>query len=325
MSSDMIMFAVPETPWHNLGASYQTPPKTSKEIMEGAKLDFTVSTEKMETTLHGKIPGWHTVYREDNNELLGVVHTGRPNVVQNVDAFGMFDKLIGDKVEFDAAGSLGGGAMVFGAFLVKEQYRVLDEDIDHYLLVINDHLKPDGKVTILNTPVRVVCQNMIGNLLYKSLYQMRMPVTSDEGVRLTLTNKMFDTVNACKVRLNRQAEALVQQKIDHQYVSGLLDTLFPLIKVGDTDEVAINKTNERIEAIRSQFLSDCMNADNLGNFRGTAYQAFGAVTDFATHYFSKPEKAYDLGARMKVLPGIAADSPSALVTKFLTYNQRKMA
>lgn len=318
------MIYVGEVPWHGLGVSYAEPPKTSAEIIEGAKLGWEVGSDPMYTEHHREVPGYHTVYRQDDMSLLGVVQTPRPRLVQNVDTFQLFDKLMGEKVDFETAASLGHGERIFGCFVVREKYRVLDDDIDHYFVVVNDHLQADGKITLLHTPIRVVCQNTLDAALSKNLYKYRMPITSDEGVALTLTNNIFDMVSGCSKYLEKSAKSMLDQKIDKDYVAGLLDELFPLVKTED-GESAYSKANERMEALRATFLSSCMGADNLGNYTGTAYQAFNAVTDYAGHFFSKVDKAYDLDSRMKVMSGIASDGPSVMVKKFLAYNKRKAA
>lgn len=315
------MMYVGETPWHGLGTKYDNPPKTSAEIIGGAQLGWTVNSAPMKTDLHGEIDSYHAIYREDNNEVLGVVKQLYPKLVQNSDTFNMFDRLIGDSLDVETAASLGRGETIFGCFKFKGGHKLLDDDVEHYFVVMNDHLKVDGKVTVLNTPVRVVCQNTLSEAVNKANYKLRIPVTSDQNVNITLADKLFDSMDNAMRQLQKQAEEMCSQKITRDHVEKLLDELFPYIQV--EGESTYSKANQNMEVLRDTFISQCMGADNLANYRGTAYQVFNALTDFDTHYYSNFEKSYDLNYRMQMLPGIGENT--GRTAKFLKIKDKLIA
>lgn len=317
------MMYVGEVPWHGLGTRYETPPKTSKEIIEGAKLDWKVNAAPMKTDLHGDIANYHAIYREDNQEVLGVANRAYPKLVQNAETFTTFDQLIGESLDVETAASLGRGETVFGCFKIRNSYKVMDDETEHYFVVMNDHLKVDGKVTILNTPVRVVCQNTLSAALNNNVYKLRIPVTDDYNVNVTLADKLFASIDRATSNLQIQAEKMCSQKIDRTYVERVLDELFPYIQV--EGESTYSKANENTQVIRDTFISQCMGADNLANYRGTTYQIFNALTDFEQHYFKKVEKSYDLNYRMKMLPGVGVESEPSKVTKFLRIKDKLLA
>lgn len=309
------MMYVKETPWHGLGHRYETAPETPQEIITAAELDWRVNTAKMKTDLHNDVFNYHAIYREDNNMVLGVVNRARPEVVQNIDAFNAFEQILGREVVVDTAASLGHGETVFGCFKINEGYTVLDDKIDHYFVVMNDHLKADGKVTILNTPIRVVCQNTLSAALSNNSYKVRIPVSDNKAVNSELARKIISGAGLAMDSLTSNAQKMVKQKISRDHIEAVLDELFPMIKAeGDSLHT---KANETVEMMRETFLSECLGADNLGNYRGTQYQVFNALTDFSQHYFKNPEKSYDLRYRMNLMPGMGTDSPANLVSKYL--------
>lgn len=316
------MLYVGETPWHNLGTHYDVAPKTSQEIIQGAKLGWEVGAAPMKTELHDKVLGYHTIYREDNNEILGVVNNARPRLVQNSETFNAFDHLIGSEIEVETAASLGIGETVFGCFKIKDQYKLVDDAVDHYFVVMNDHLKVDGKVTVLNTPVRVVCQNTLSAALSNNYYKVRIPITNDSGINYELATKILASAGAAIDQLGKKAEKMLAQKVSRESLEKVLDELFPYIQA---DGMSLhNKTNERVSMMRSTFLS-CMAADNLANYRGTSYQIFNALTDYTQHYFRNVDKCYDLNHRMQLLPGIGVDSEPNKVSKFLSIADKLIA
>lgn len=311
--------------WTGLGAKYNEPPKSSEEIINGAKLNWTVNHEQMYTESHGKIPGWNTIYREDNNQILGVIYRHKITHVQNIDAFKAMEPLIADgRISVDTSACFGGTDQVFATFRINESYKILDDALDHYFVVINDHLKPDGKVTVLNTPVRVACMNVLAAALSKNLYNMRVPISSELGVnRNTASHIIMEAENSVK-QLQEKAEKMATQKVSRECVEKLLDLLFPMLPADSLDNMR-SKQNETAEIMRMTFINDCMNADNLQNYRGTQFQLFQAVTDFDSHYFKKVDSGYDLTYRMNRLPGVGTAYSETATSKYMKYKAQLAA
>lgn len=305
---------VQEMPWTNLGRHIDNAPVTSKEIIEKADLNWKVDAAQMYSEIHGEVKGYHVIYRTDNNDILGVVNNPRPQLVQNAETFEAVEPLIGKEIELETVSGLGIGNQVFGCFKIKQEYNIFDDKIEHYYVVLNDHLKVDGKVTILNTPIRVVCQNSLATALSNNYYKLRVPITADKVANQTMAEKILAHSQDAITYLERIAKKLYNQKISRDGIDKLLDELFPLVKTEYPG--AFSKQNEKTEMLRETFIKDCLGADNLANVRGTNWQIYNAVTDFDTHYYSKVDKAYDLDYRMSKLPGVGTQTETSIVAKF---------
>lgn len=317
------MLYVGETPWHGLGVKYDAPPKTSEEIINGASLGWEVGAEPMKTDLHDKIYGYHAIYRKDNNEVLGVVNNGHPQIVQNRDTFNTFNRMIGSDLDVETAASLGRGETVFGCFKINGGFKVIDDDVDHYFVVLNDHLRPDGKITVLNTPVRVVCQNTLSAALSNSAYKLRIPITDDFSVNESMAIKLKESVGTAIDSLNRRAEKMLKMKITRSEIDTILDELFPYM-TGSDGTMLDNVANMNQSVVRDTF-TQCLAVDNLANYRGTAWQIMNALTDFTQHYYKKVEKSFDLNYRMKKLPGVGQPTETDLVAKYLKMADKLVA
>lgn len=317
------MLYVGETPWHGLGVKYDAPPKTSEEIINGASLGWEVGAEPMKTDLHDKIYGYHAIYRKDNNEVLGVVNNGHPQIVQNRDTFNTFNRMIGSDLDVETAASLGRGETVFGCFKINGGFKVIDDDVDHYFVVLNDHLRPDGKITVLNTPVRVVCQNTLSAALSNSAYKLRIPITDDFSVNESMAIKLKESVGTAIDSLNRRAEKMLKMKITRSEIDTILDELFPYM-TGSDGTMLDNVANMNQSVVRDTF-TQCLAVDNLANYRGTAWQIMNALTDFTQHYYKKIEKSFDLNYRMKKLPGVGQPTETDLVAKYLKMADKLVA
>ena len=305
---------IKETPWAGLGTQYIEQPTTSTQIVEEAKLNWTTALIPMKTDLHDHVGNYQAVYREDTNQILGVINKPSPTLVQNIDMFNTFDYLIGQSVDIETTSAFDQNRLIMGAFKVKQQYKILDDEIDHYFVVINDHLKGDGKVSVLNTPVRIVCQNTIETAIHKSFYHLRIPVGNDISLNQSMSKRIISSIDDAIMDLQKKAEDLYSKKTDKIFVEKVLDEFFPYIKA-DEDSALHSKSNQNIEMLRETFMTDCMDADNLNNFRGTQYQVYQALVDFHQHYVTKIDNAYDLTYRMKKISGIGAETNKA--AKFL--------
>jgi phage/plasmid-like protein (TIGR03299 family) len=315
---------IPTTPWAGLGTTYENVPKSSQEIIEGAKLNWDVGATRMFTSLHERVRDYHAIYREDNNDVLGVVNIANPRIVQNTDTFNALTKLIqSDEITIDTASSLGLGEKVFGTFKINEKYKVFDDEIEHYLVVFNDHLKPDGKVTILNTPIRVVCQNTLSAALSSNCLKYRISCPTESVLHDSLAKNILEATQRSKFALTNKAEILLQRKVSRDDIEIILDELFPYIKTNDGS--SHQKANDTTAMIRDTFVEKCLYADNLANYDGTQYQVFNALTDFTGHYYKNAEYGLDIDKRMNLLPGMGGESQASLVTKFLKMSDKLAA
>lgn len=321
------LLSVREVPWHGLGVILDTSPKTAREIIEIGKLGWTVSAMPMyadfhdDTTEMKSVPNWHVVYRDDTKNVLGVINRKLVTTVQNEDMFNSIEPLMGNYIETETAASLGYGENVFGCFKIKDEYKVADDTFTHYFVVLNEHNKSDGKVTVLNTPVRVVCQNTLASALSNNIMKMRIPVTADHIAASLLSHKLEESVEVAHQQLELRAEFMLKQKVSPTQREMLLDELFPYIQTNDDDSIESSheRANERTMMIRDIFVNECIGAENLANYEGTAYQLYNASTDFFQHYWANVENAYDLNKRMQTLPGYGVSESVSKVNKTLQF------
>lgn len=310
------MIHLNELPWYGVAKDLTKENiRSSKDIIDAADLDWEVDYTSMNTAIHGTVPGWNAIYRTDNKDILGVVNKARPKLVQNSQMFNPVEKMIGSSLDIEAASSIHFSESVFASFRVREQYKILDDDVDTYLVVVNNHLKADGKVTVFNTPVRVVCQNILSYALSKALYSLRVPVTYEASINSTLAVNLIQNVHDASKSLEKRAAALVSKKVDASYLDKVLDVLFPLQLM---DGLPLpTKANEKMEMQRDAFITECMGADNLANYRGTQWQVVNALIDYDTHMFRSGDKAYDLNYRMNLMPGVGVITEPSKVIQFL--------
>lgn len=315
--------AVREKPWEGLGFQYGTSRGTSQQLIHEAGLDWEVAAAKMKTDEHGIIGNYHTIYRTDRtgtDGILGVINKRNPILVQNSDAFLPFEGMMDNGVlDIETASVLGQGENIFGVFKINNAYKMLDDQVDMYFVVYNNHLAGDGKVTVFNSPIRVVCQNQLSHLLHNNNQKMRVQVSFDNGVKAKTMSRLQTYYGNAVLDLQSRAEALYKKKITREQVEILMDELFPFANEDDPDSIH-SKANMRIEMARDSFLTDCLGAEDLQNYRGTALQIVNALVDWDGHYFANVDKAYDLNYRMN--RGFGTSPEGAITKKGMTVLKR---
>lgn len=194
-------------PWHSGIGTDVSNCETSKEVMQKAKLDFTISKCELvaqmpfrvnanndldenagdfikDGMIYRSCPNAFATYRTDINVPLGIVKD-KYEVVQNVDAFNFFDDAIGEgKAIWDRAGCFGHGHKLFVSAKLPIQTKVGKDDyIDNYLVFSNSH---DGSssVTIMFTPIRIICTNMLNGALKNNENYIKIRHTQSAGERL---------------------------------------------------------------------------------------------------------------------------------------------
>ena len=193
-------------PWSSGLGKEVTDCVTAKEVMQKAKLDWTVEKCELVAKMPFNINGNNTVdekngdfsykgniyrecpkaygtYRTDHNIPLGIVKD-KYKVVQNIDAFNFFDDAIGkDKALWQKAGWFGVGQKVFVTAKLPTTIKVGNDEIENYLVFSNSH---DGSssINILFTPIRVVCTNMLNSALKNADSYIRIRHTESAEEKL---------------------------------------------------------------------------------------------------------------------------------------------
>lgn len=164
-----------KVPWHGLGNKVDGN-LTPDEMLVAAQLDWTVSKRPLyfadkpntwdlndprgEASLL-KADKHYAIVRDTDNRVLS--HCGEAFVpFQNQETMSFFKKFTeAGHMEMDTAGSLSDGERVWGLAKIKKGFKLAGGDeIEGYLLMANSH-KVGSAMTIMFTPIRVVCNNTI--------------------------------------------------------------------------------------------------------------------------------------------------------------------
>jgi len=143
------MFSVRATPWHGLGAVLERPPATIAEANQASGLGWRVEREPIAVDRGDaataqdwweprceEIPGYYATVRQDTRTVLGIVGE-RYRIVQNEEAFQFVDQLLGSSLNFETAGSLGGGRRVWVLATLPEHIEVGGDPVRPYVLLMN--------------------------------------------------------------------------------------------------------------------------------------------------------------------------------------------
>lgn len=267
------MFSVRETPWHGLGTIVQDAP-TSEEAIKIAGLDWDV-IQKPVYANGNIIKGYKANIRETDGNVLGLV-TDRYRIVQNRDAFGFTDALLGEGVTYETAGSLANGKKIW-LLASLEGRSITGEQYDPYLVFFNSH-DGSGAIKVAITPVRVVCQNTLNlalkqasrtwSCMHKGDIRSKM---DDARYTLSHTKEYLDA-------LEEEFGNLKLKKLTDDRVKQYVEDLLPL----DENEPS-NVRRRNIEAMRKDLLYRYFFAPDLVDVEKSAYRFINAVSDFVTH------------------------------------------
>lgn len=261
-----------ETPFHGLGTRVEEAPN-SREALHLAGLDWTVDSRPVYDELIREIPGYKANVRSSDNKTLGIV-TNRYKIVQNTEAFEFTDNLIGGDVHYETAGSLNGGKRIW--LLAKlPTHIILGDDVDPYLCFTNSH-DGTGSIRACMTPVRVVCNNTLNLAFRTTKRQWSTKHVGDIEAKMAEARSVLQFADEYMEAMGFHAEKLAKTKVSLADLNAVLDEMFPT-KEDDSD------CKKRNAAKAKEEIMVCYYAPDLENFRGTAWGAVNAISDFATH------------------------------------------
>lgn len=220
------------------------------------------------------VPGMWATVRNDTHGYLGVV-SDEYEILQNRDAFDFLDSLSAMGAKFETAGEYKRNGAGNYVTMSTEPMTILGDKFQPYLMIVNSH---DGKgsVRITFTPMRVVCKNTMISALRGS----------ENIITIQHSKRMFDQLVAAKEtllantnymnELNKLAEELAVKPFSEEAFRKFCENQFP-IRTEDSEVVQIRNLGQ-IEAMMRAYQQN-----DLDNFKGTAWKAVQAISDFESH------------------------------------------
>lgn len=275
-------------PWHGLGV--KVPDDLSPdEMVKAAGLEWFVRKEQMYLANKQPVMGNYALTRyqpNDNGELeymstLGVCGP-KYEPTQNRDAFRFFQKFTkAGSMTLETAGSLDEGRQVWCLAKINENFVLPGNDkVEGYVLLYHPHIW--GKaLSIMFTPIRVVCQNTLTMALATKSGAFRMPhlYAFDDDV-IVAAEETLGLSSTLLKGFKDNAEFLSSKKYSQEDVLEYIATLFDRRLLQEDEFVPgdFNRTAARVRALLKHQPGAEMKSAN-----DTWWGAFNAVTYYVDH------------------------------------------
>lgn len=215
-----------ELPWVFKGVTAVTDCETSKEVIQKAKLDWTVDKcplqgkiENENSFFYPPVEGYYATYRKDTNVPLGIVK-GKYTPVQNIDAFKFFDNAVeNNDAEWFTAGCFGNGESVFISTKLPDIINVKGDPVDNYLIFTNSHDGTSG-VKIMLSPIRAICFNVLNLAIKRSTNYISFKHTMNVHSKIDMAyeilgitkTKIIDYKEICNTLANKNMNDSTAEK-----------------------------------------------------------------------------------------------------------------
>src|ERR1051326_6972195 len=270
-------FYTGEPVWHKQGVHLESP-ATAAQAISAAQLDFRVALKPLKAVINRKhrvVPNTFATVRTDTKEILGVVGS-RYEPIQNKEAFGFFDALIGsDEAVYHTAGVLGKGERIWILAKLPSYIRIGKNDIvEKFLLLTNSH---DGTSVVRAklTPIRVVCSNTLSVALNGGEQEVGIRHTPNAAHKLAEAHKLLGLSNHLYIQLDSIFNKMALRKITDKQLKEYVQALIP----SNPDA----KFQTRNENIREAILELHEAGQGAELSRGSVWGAYNAATEFSDH------------------------------------------
>jgi phage/plasmid-like protein (TIGR03299 family) len=274
-----------ETPWHGEGQRADRE-MTAEQVIDLAGLNWEVAlTDIRAYDADGarfNVEHRRAVVRMDRKlgeSLLGIV-SPRYKPVQNHEAFGFFDGIVGEgKAIYHTAGSLKGGQYVWLLAKLPESFDVAGVDkVDQFLLLTNNHSGTEA-LTVRFTPVRVVCWNTLSAATAARGGRVGK-VSHFQGTLAANMSKAAETQGFAVEyfsQVRKVYEALAAKQADTARLAAYFEQVVPIDPVKETE-----KSVARKQAVRAKMNDLAVNGigNQAAGVRGTAWAAYNGVTEY---------------------------------------------
>lgn len=287
------LFLTREPAWHGLGTILPESP-TSEDAIVAAGLDWTVEKKPIFDASGKQIENYFANTRDKDGSVLGVV-SGRYEIVQNIEAFAFTDSLTGEGLVYESAGSLREGKTIF--LLGKlPRTTILGEALEPYVCFTNT-FDGSGAIQCCCCHTRVVCQNTLNIALKEAKRKWSTRHTGDIQSKLNEAKVTLGLIDRYSTALKGEAEKLASIKITDTAINQILDDMYQL----PLD--ASDRQKQTLTNIKESYFAR-LRADDIVDFRGTAYAALMAATDYADHNEpARKTKNFESNRMLQVIQG----------------------
>jgi len=262
-----------EVPWHGLGTKVPAD-LTPEQMLQAAGLDWEVNKVDLTYGDGLVVPGKKGLVRSSDGAYLDTIGDDW-NPLQNAEAFEFFnDFVMAGDMEMHTAGSLEDGRRTWALAKIKDAvFETVKDDITECFLLFSNPHKYGMSITVMMTPVRVVCNNTI---------TMALKGASDIMVKINHRSE-FDA-DAVKETLGVAKEKLDTYKEAAQFLSTKNYTKDSIVEYfNEVFPFTANKRDSEMSR-NTKLAMDVLDTQPGAEYgRGTFWQAFNTVTYLTDH------------------------------------------
>lgn len=328
-----------EVPWHGLGTQVDNT-MSPEEMLVAAQIDWTVSKRPAYTIDRPNVwnlndptseagflrcPDSYYLVRDSDNKVLS--HCGEGYVpFQNAEVMNFFKKFTdAGQMTMETAGSLKEGKDIWGLAKLTDKFSLAgDDEVKGYLLLNNSH-QVGKAMTIMFTPIRVVCNNTLTMALNTEGHRFRVLHLQmfDEEIHKAAEEALGISGQQMK-QFQEQSEFLASKKATQFDLDNFIAELFqPNLLI---ERAKADKQNE-LPPLRDEFkrtaelVYDAVHTSpgaGMSSAKGTWWGALNAVTYVVDHQKRSQAEGNSLHSAWF---GSGANTKRKALTKALEYAQ----
>lgn len=259
------------TTWHAIGKDVQEC-KSMEQVLRASGLDYEVTKYPILAHTGEVIPNRFITTRSDGH-MYDVV-SDKFQIIQNRDAFD-FVNYMGDDLTFEKAGETSNG-MVYIIGKLPEVNILGDAFTPH--VIFRNGFSGKVKITAAICPLRIVCQNQFNFAFKNAQNAVTIRHVGNAEAKLQEAREVLKLSADYMAEINAMANQYVGVKLTPDQLEKVVDQMFPMANIESMNSFK----RHQLEAARVAFVN-AYNADDNGNFRGTAWGLINAYTDYITH------------------------------------------
>lgn len=267
-------------PWHREGTPIEGL-ATSAQAIEASGLDWEVNVEPVYLANGDEVEDSKAIVRQTDKKVFNVLGN-RYTPLQNKEAFEFFDGIVGeDEAIYETAGSLKGGKIVWLLAKMPDFIRIgnTDDVIKKYVLLANSH---DGSspVTVMTTPIRVVCNNTLSFALKGHEERIKVRHTKNMVANLEQGRYALGIVNKVYSQLNDIFNAMDSVDINGEFMDEYLNNVLN----GGKEEVATRTENVILDVKKVYAEGAGVDDPAILKGRDNLWRLYNSLTEYVDHY-----------------------------------------